>query len=113
MNHMRMIAALFSAVPLALAATFASAADMEVEATIQSVDVPDRSITVKIEETDTMQTFRVGDDTEVSFTAELQSGAAPLRSDFGDLRAGQEVTLRFDEEEMDGDWVLLHLITVS
>jgi hypothetical protein len=99
--------------PLALGAALVSAEDLEVDATIQDVDADDRSLTVELEETGKMQTFRVDEETEISFTRRPGAAGVVTRSGFDDLRAGQEVTLRFDDEVMDEEWVLLRIISVS
>lgn len=113
MMRMRRIAALAAAIPLALAAAFVAAKDMQVEAKIKQVNLDDRSITVQIEDTGMTKTFRLADDTEISFDRDIQGGAAARRGNFGDLQANQDVTLRFDDEDMDGQWVIVRFITVS
>lgn len=106
------IAALLSTLPLALGAALVAAEDVEVDATIQAVNAEDRSLVVEFEETGVTQKFRVDTDTEISFEG-IRSEVRQLRSGFDDLRAGQEVTLRFDDEAMQDDWFILHVITVS
>lgn len=110
--RMRKIAVLLSTLPLALGAAIVSAEDLEVEATIQDVNSEDRSLTVTLEETGETQTFRVDENTRVSFAPE-PNVAAVTRTGFDELRAGQEVTLTFDDEVIDEEWVLLHVISVS
>jgi len=103
---------LLAAVPLALAAAVAFADDMEVEATIQAVSETDRSLTVEFNETGATQTFHIGEDTEISFENDGRA-TLPVRNGIEDLRTGQQVTLRFDDEMMEDDWVVLHFITIS
>lgn len=113
MIRMRNIAAALSlALPFALGASSAAAEDMEVEATITSVNEEARSLTVEFDETGATETFRVDDDTDISFMSH-QRGIGTARNGFEDLRAGQDVTLKFDDEILDGEWVIVRFITVS
>jgi hypothetical protein len=114
---MRRIAVLLSALPLALGAALVAAEDMNVDATIQSVNRDDHSVTVEFDETGATQTFRIDDDTKITFESNpesaLRNGVRALPSGLEDLRAGQNVTLRFDENMKDGEWVIVHYIVVS
>lgn len=111
--RMRKTAALLSSLPLALGAAVVSAEDLEVEAMIEDVDSEERSLTVKLEETGETQTFSVGEETEIAFAQRPGVSGVVTRSGFEDLRAGQEVTLTFDDEVMDEEWIVLHVISVS
>lgn len=113
MISMRKIAALVSVLPLSLGAAAVFGKDMVIDAKIQEVNNEDRSITVENEATGTTQTFRVDEDTEIAYERNLESGVAALRSGFEDLHAGQEIQLSYDDEAMDDEWVIVHVITIS
>ena len=114
MRPMSRIVPIASTVLVAFGAAAAVAEDMEVDATIQTVNEDEHSLTVKIDETGDMRTFRVGDGTEITFSGNRDADAlTQLRSGFEDLRAGQEVTLSFDGDTVDEEWVLLRFITIS
>jgi hypothetical protein len=113
MIRMRNIAAALSlTLPLALGASNAAAEDMKVEATITGVNEDARSLTVEFDETGATETFRVDEDTDITFLSH-QRGIGTARNSFEDLRAGQDVVLEFDDEILDGEWVIVRFITVS
>ena len=117
MIYLRRLAILLSALPLALSATLVAAEEMDVDGTIQSVNRDDHSVTVEFDETGATQTFRIDDDTKITFESNpesaLRNGVRALPRGLKDLRAGQDVTLRFDENMKDGEWVIVHYIVVS
>lgn len=94
------------ALPFTLASTTISAEEMELEGTIESVDAVNRTITVDLEESDKTVTYSVPEDTDITVYGDIGADMATLHS-------GQSVTLRFDDEEMLDEWVILHVITVS
>ena len=106
------ITALVSMPFLVLGAAFATAESVEVDATIQKVNQDERSLTVEMDETGAMRTFQIDDSTQITF-GRLRGDLSQLRRGFDDLRAGQEVTLRFDEEVPEQTHVILHIITIG
>ena len=87
-------------------AVTAQSIEYELEGTIQRVDDEAMSITVELEGSGDVVTYKIDEDTEINFRTSLHSG-------FDELRSGQEVTLRFDDEILREQWILLRYIQVS
>lgn len=105
MTVKRISAAALAALPFALASTL-FAAEMELEGTIETVDQANRTITVDLEDSEKSVTYSVPEDTDITVYGNI--GA-----DMGTLHSGQDVTLRFDDQEKFNEWIILHVITVS